>query len=174
MYFGANPKAMYGNITKHKVLSNAVSRYSKGVPVEEILLTDEELIKGITLNITSAQAISALAGEDYLRPKGGKWYVTEAGVRAYAKNVFPKENSKLIWAGIRDYGMLIANIAVVIVAIVAIQKDSVDLVKKSDLLEVQTKLNSIESRLLQKDKAASAPTYPRPHLKDTSGGVISP
>jgi len=70
--------------------------------------------------------------------------IEEKGAFAVGQDFFKEKNNNLKWSWIKDYGMLLANVAVAIVAVVALANaNNGDYANKNDVLKIQSRLDSI-------------------------------
>jgi len=140
---------MYGYRTKHKILAYYVSQV-KGVPPPKIRLTKfSKSVKGVNENVVATYLLD-MKFEGYFnfydvpKPENDQDVeITYEGMAAFIGEHFLKKNRDLFWKGAMNISITLANIAVAIVAIIALTKDNSELRQLEDRLK---RLEQVKSK----------------------------
>jgi hypothetical protein len=144
---------MYDYLLRHKVLMTILEHKFKYEMKKDVFFSLQTLYGYFKDDNKLSALLLNLQSEDYIKiKKEGEVKminIEEKGVFAANNKLFLEKNHKLIWEGIRNYGMLIANIAVAIVAIVALTRDDSKFAGKDDVLQLQSQITTLKLQLHQ-------------------------
>lgn len=140
---------MYDNRLQHKILLKLLEhklmfqmKKDSFFSYENLAayFTDDDKFSGASVKLLANEYI-VLKKEDEIK----KVNITEKGVFAVTSNLFLKRNSKLIWTAVKDYGMLVANIAVAGIALMALRQDNSKFVQRDEINELRIQVTNLQS-----------------------------
>ena len=151
---------MYNNLLRHKILVKILEHKQMFEMKKESFFSLNNLAEYFPNEKMFSPAILNLMSEDYIKVKKEegvkKINIEEKGAYAAANQFFKEKNNKLIWSGIKDYGMLLANISVAAIALIALNKDNSKFAQKDVIQELQSQVDSISLKLSQEHQKSDS------------------